>query len=123
MVFEFGSLQKNRFQRITSRAYESQPSPPRKADGQNRVAVIAIGTGAGTVLGALFSLARQKRRGGWLLAGTAAAGFLLAGAISSLIPNGRRSWRIRSPRRLLGPLRSSCDIWSGKFSTAKTLSR
>jgi succinoglycan biosynthesis transport protein ExoP len=85
----------------------SLPSLPHRADGQNRVAFIAIGTGAGALLGVLLSLARQKRRGGWMLAGTAVAGFLLGGATSFLIPDRYTStaiMRVTPPQVMADPL-------------------
>ena len=68
-------------------AVVSPASLPESAVNPNRVGWVAAGFGAGTLLGLLAALARQRKRGGWLLAASAAAGLTLALAASFLLPD------------------------------------
>jgi hypothetical protein len=63
------------------------PASLPKPLGPNRIAFLAWGLGAGLMLGLLAALARRWPRGVWKLGGFAAAGCILAGATSFLIPN------------------------------------
>jgi hypothetical protein len=86
-----------------SRAAHTKPAPPppvgdmvgvlntaswpMEVSGANRVVFLVRGLGAGLVLGLLAALAMRRPRGVWLLGGFALAGFVVACALSFVIPN------------------------------------
>jgi hypothetical protein len=63
------------------------PSLPQKGPGPNRLAFAMAGVGVGVLFGLLTVVARLRRRGWLLLVGSAAAGLVLATALSFLIPD------------------------------------
>ena len=65
----------------------SPADPARTTGQQGRLLWIAAGAAAGALLGGLFLRARRRPHGIVLLAGSAAAGMLVAAAIAFLIPN------------------------------------
>ncbi len=62
-------------------------SLPQSAVGPNRLGFLAVGLGAGLLLGLLVAFASRRARGIRWLAGFAAAGCVLAGTASFLIPD------------------------------------
>lgn len=62
------------------------PSPPKQSAGPDRVVFLAWGLGAGLLVGLLAALAMRRPRGVWHL-GFAAAGCVLAGPASFLMPD------------------------------------
>jgi hypothetical protein len=79
------------------------PSLPRRGPGPNRWIFVA----AGTLLGLLAAVARQRRRGWLLLAASGAAGLALAAGFSFLLPDHYTStavMRITPPQVMENPL-------------------
>jgi uncharacterized protein involved in exopolysaccharide biosynthesis len=89
------------------------PSAPEKGAGPNRIAFVLAGILAGGLLGVLAGLARLRRRGGWMLAASAAAGLVLASAVSFLLPDRYVStavMRLTPPQVTEDPLRAPAAV-------------
>jgi hypothetical protein len=90
-----------------------QPSLPEKGAAPNRLGFVLAGIGAGGLLGILTGVARQRRRGGWMLAASAAAGLVLATALSFLLPDRYISsavMRVRPPQVTEDPLLAPAPV-------------
>lgn len=83
------------------------PSKPGKGLGPNRFGYVLAGIGLGGLLGILAAVARLRPRDGWKLAASAAAGLVLATALSLLIPDRYTStavMRLTPPQVMEDPL-------------------